>query len=56
MYKNSPYRLPEAHSWMNLAMEYIRAYVLFFMILYLQNLLISNLPGAKMTFLGNFRY
>ena len=28
----------------------------FFMILHLQNLLISNLPGAKLASLGNLRY
>ena len=33
-----------------------RGLCLFFMILYLQNLLITNLPGAKMASLGNFRY
>ena len=32
-----------------------RGLCLFFMILYLQNLRISNLPVAKMA-LGNFRY
>ena len=52
MYKNrgSLVKVPEARSWMNLAIEY-RGLCLLSMILYLLNLLISNLPCAK---IGHF--